>query len=213
MSAAAVVKTDFRHYLKGDPVPQEAMLLEISRDDVTRLCRDAANQDRSAVDALVDHVYAALRRLADQHLGRERAGHTLSPTALVHEAYLRLVDQDRVDWRDRAHFHAVAARVMRRVLIDHARRRLADKRWGGQVRVTLTEAVAGAVVSPEAMIELDSALERLGELSPRQRQVVEMRFFGGMTHEEVAEVLGVSVPTVRRDWRLAQAWLNREMTG
>jgi RNA polymerase sigma factor (TIGR02999 family) len=102
---------------------------------------------------------------------------------------------------------------MRRVLIDHARRKLAGKRGGDQIRVTLNEDVAGAVASPEALIELDTALERLEELSPRQRQVVEMRFFGGMTHEEVAEVLAVSVPTVRRDWRLAQAWLHREMSG
>jgi RNA polymerase sigma factor (TIGR02999 family) len=187
--------------------------MSISRDQVTRLCQDAARQDRAAMDALVDHVYATLRRMANRQMGAERGDHTLSPTALVHEAYLRLVDQESMDWRDRAHFYAIAARVMRRVLIDHARRKLAGKRGGDQVKVTLNEEVAGAVTTPESLIELDRALERLEELSPRQRQVVEMRFFGGMTHEEVAEVLSVSVPTVRRDWRLAQAWLNREMSG
>ncbi len=187
--------------------------MNISRQQVTQLCRDAADQDRAAMDSLVDHVYATLRRIANRQMGAERAEHTLSPTALVHEAYLRLADQDSMDWRDRAHFYAVASRVMRRVLLDHARRRLADKRGGDQVKVTFNEEVAGTVASPEALLELDRALDRLGVLSDRQRQVVEMRFFGGMTHEEVAEVLTVSVPTVRRDWRLAQAWLNREMSG
>ena len=187
--------------------------MSLSREHVTRLCQDAARQDRDAVDALVDHVYATLRRMANRHMGAERANHTLTPTALVHEAYLRLVDQEQVSWQDRAHFYCIAARVMRRVLIDHARRRLADKRGGGQVFMTLKTDVAVPVASPEAVIELDCALDRLDQLSSRQRQVVEMRFFGGMTHEEVASVLDVSVPTVRRDWRLAQAWLKREMTG
>jgi len=187
--------------------------MDLSRENVTQLCQAAARQDRQAVDVLVDHVYAALKRMANRHMAAERAGHTLTPTALVHEAYLRLVDQERVAWQDRAHFYAVAARVMRRVLIDHARRRLADKRGGGQVFLTLADDAAVATASPEAVLELDSALDRLDALSPRQRQVVEMRFFAGMTHEEVAEVLGVSGPTVRRDWRLAQAWLKREMAG
>ena len=189
-----------------------ALQMSLSRDNVTRLCREAARQDRGAVDALVDHVYGTLRRMADRQMLAERSDHTLSPTALVHEAYLRLVDQRRLDWRDRAHFYAVAARVMRRVLIDHARRRLAGKRGGDQLRVTFTEQAVAGVASPEAILELDRALAGLEALSPRQRQIVEMRFFGGMTHEDVAAVLGVSVPTVRRDWRLAQAWLKREMS-
>ena len=188
----------------GDP-------LSLSRENVTWLCQDAALQDRDAVDALVDHVYATLRRMANKHMATERGGHTLTPTALVHEAYLRLVDQEQVAWQDRAHFYCIAARVMRRVLIDHARKRLAGKRGGGQVFMTLNTDVAVPVTSPEAVMELDRALDRLDELSTRQRQVVEMRFFGGMTHEEVASVLDVSVPTVRRDWRLATAWLSREL--
>jgi RNA polymerase sigma factor (TIGR02999 family) len=186
--------------------------VSLSKENVTRLCRDAAHDDRRSVDALVDHVYGVLRRMASRHMGGERQGHTLTPTALVHEAYLRLVDQESMDWKDRAHFYAIAARVMRRVLIDHARRRLADKRGGGQAMVTLHEDAA-AVTTPENLLELDRALDKLDQLSPRQRQVVEMRFFGGMTHEETAEVVGVSVPTVRRDWRVAQAWLKREMAG
>jgi len=192
--------------------------MQLSRDQVTRLCREAARDDRAegddrdAVDALVDHVYATLRRMAGRQMGSERVDHTLSPTALVHEAYLKLVDQHQLDWRDRAHFYAVAARIMRRVLIDHARRKLAGKRGGDQVRVTFSDEVGVVVAGPGSLIELDGALDRLEELSPRQRQVVELRFFGGMTHEEVAAVLGVSVPTVRRDWRLAQAWLQRELS-
>jgi len=190
---------------------KKGVIMDLSRDDVTRLCQEAARHDRGAVDALVDHVYVTLRRMAGRQMGAERSDHTLSATALVHEAYLRLVDQERMDWRDRVHFYALAARIMRRVLIDHARRRLAGKRGGDQVRVTLADDVAG-VASPESLLELDRALDNLERLSPRQRQVVEMRFFGGMTHDEVAAVLGVSEPTVRRDWRLAQAWLQREMT-
>jgi RNA polymerase sigma factor (TIGR02999 family) len=196
----------FGNAQNGDP-------LSLSRENVTRLCLDAARQDRDAVDQLVDHVYATLRRMANKHMAAERGGHTLTPTALVHEAYIRLVDQNQVDWQDRAHFYCIAARVMRRVLIDHARKRLAEKRGGGQVFMTLDSRVSVPVATPEAVIELDSALDRLDALSTRQRQVVEMRFFGGMTHEEVASVLDVSVPTVRRDWRLAQAWLKREMAG
>ncbi len=185
--------------------------MSLSREQVTRLCRRLAADDRGEVDLLVDHVYATLRRMAGRQMQAERADHTLSPTALVHEAYLKLVDQDQVHWQDRAHFYAVAARIMRRVLIDHARRKLAGKRGGHQVRVTFSEEVGGVVAGPEALVELDQALEKLEALSPRQRQVVELRFFGGMTHDEVAAVLDVSEPTVRRDWRLAQAWLQREM--
>jgi RNA polymerase sigma factor (TIGR02999 family) len=186
--------------------------VSLSKENVTRLCQDAARDDRQSVDALVDHVYGVLRRMAHRHMGSERANHTLTPTALVHEAYLKLVDQEQMGWQDRAHFYAIAARVMRRVLIDHARRHLAGKRGGGQQMVTLHEDAA-AVTTPENLLELDRALDKLDQLSPRQRQVVEMRFFGGMTHEETAEVVGVSVPTVRRDWRVAQAWLKREMAG
>ncbi len=185
-----------------------------TRNEFTILCRQVAESggaDQASLDVLMEHVYATLRRLADRQMAMERAGHTLTPTALVHEAYLKLVDQDKLDWQGRAHFCAVAARVMRRILIDHARRKLAGKRGGGQLQVTLAENVGPAVAGPETLIELDRALTRLEELSPRQRQVVELRFFGGLKHEETAAVLGVSEPTVRREWRLAQAWLQREL--
>ena len=190
--------------------------MEPTRETITRLCREASRAEdgnRAAVDSLVDHVYTALRRMASKHMRAERDDHTLSPTALVHEAYIKLLDQEKLDWRDRAHFYAVAARIMRRILIDHARARLAGKRGGDQVRVTFTEEVGGGEFGAESLLELDRALDKLEELSPRQRQAVELRFFGGMTHEEVAAVLGVSEPTIRRDWRLAQAWLQREMSG
>jgi RNA polymerase sigma factor (TIGR02999 family) len=189
--------------------------MEPNREEMTRLCHEAArgvNADRQSVDALVDHVYATLRRIADRQMMPERIDHTLSPTALVHEAYIKLLDQNAVDWNDRVHFYAVAARIMRRILIDHARRKLSGKRGGDKLRVTFTEEVGEAGLNFESLLELDRALDRLEELSPRQRQGVELRFFSGMKHDEVAAVLGVSEPTVRRDWRLAQAWLQREMT-
>ena len=185
-----------------------------SRNDFTIICRQVAESggaDQASLDVLMEHVYATLRRLADRQMGLERAGHTLTPTALVHEAYLKLVDQDKLDWQGRAHFYAVAARIMRRILIDHARRRTAGKRGGGRLQVTLADDMGPAVAGPEQLLDLDEALTRLEELSPRQRQVVELRFFGGLKHEETAAVLGVSEPTVRREWRLAQAWLHREL--
>ena len=178
---------------------------------ITQLCLDAAEDNRGAVDALMPHVYDALRRMAAQRLRSERVNHTLTPTSLVHEAYLKLVDQDQVGWRNRAHFYAVAAQAMRRILISHARARLAQKRGGGQALVTFDEEVVQGAAGPADIIGLGEALERLQVLSARQSRVVEMRFFGGMNHESIATVLNVSVPTVRRDWRLARAWLSREL--
>jgi len=189
-------------------------VMEPTRAEFTQICRQVAQSggaDQVSLDLLMEHVYATLRRLADRQMGLERAGHTLTPTALVHEAYLKLVDQQKLDWQGRAHFLAVAARLMRRILLDHARRRLAGKRGGDQLRVTFSEEMGPATAGPERLLDLDRALDRLEELSPRQRQVVELRFFGGLKHEETATVLGVSEPTVRREWRLAQAWLQREL--
>lgn len=178
---------------------------------ITQLCLQTADDNREAVDALMPLVYDALHRMAAQRLRSERVNHTLTPTSLVHEAYLKLVDQDQVGWRNRAHFYAVAATAMRRILISYARARLAQKRGGGQVLVTFDEEAAPGVAGPEEIIGLDEALGRLKELSVRQSQVVEMRFFGGMKSEAIATVLGVSVPTVQREWRLARAWLSREL--
>ena len=163
------------------------------------------------VDRLLPLVYDELRRVAHRQLGRERPGHTLSTTALVHEAYLRLVDQTRARWVDRAHFFAVAAGVMRRILVDYARRFRAAKRGGDAQHVDLDLAQVSLDERSEVLINLDEALGRLAELNPRLSQVVECRFFGGMTEEETAEALGVTDRTVRRDWIKAKAWLSREL--
>lgn len=183
-----------------------------SSDPITESLARIRDGDDRAVDALIQHVYDALHALAERQLRRERPGHTLSPTALVNEAYLRLVDQ-RTDWRNRAHFLAIAAQIMRRILCNHAVKRRADKRGGGQDLVTFDDALVAGGTRSEQLLQLDEALERLAQLSERQARVVEMRFFGGLTHEEIAEVLGVSPASARRDWRLARAWLSRELSG
>ncbi len=170
----------------------------------------AAGEQRP-LDRLLPLVYDELHRIAHRQLRRERTGHTLSTTALVHEAYLRLVDQTRARWVDRAHFFAVAAGVMRRILVDYARRFRAAKRGGDAQRVDLDVAEMPLDERSEMLITLDEALGRLAELNPRLSQVVEYRFFGGMTEEETAEALGVTERTVRRDWMKAKAWLSREM--
>jgi len=179
--------------------------------DITRLLNQLSGGNEDVVGALMPLVYTELQALAQRQLGRERPDHTLSSTALVHEAYLKLVDQRNVSWQNRAHFFAIAAQSMRRILINYANQRLAQKRGGGRIMVTLDEDNAPRETRAEELIELDGALERLAELNERQSKVVEYRFFAGLTQEEIAEVLGVSVPTVRRDWRLARAWLSKEL--
>jgi len=180
--------------------------------EVTELLIAWGNGDREALDRLMPLVYAELRRLAGHYLAGERRGHTLQATALVNEAYLRLVDSGAREWRNRAHFFGVAAQMMRRVLVDHARSRQYLKRGGGAQQVSFDE---GAVVSPERAAEivaLDDALSALAELDERKSRIVELRFFGGLGIEETAEALQVSPGTVMRDWTLAKAWLRREMS-
>lgn len=181
--------------------------------EVTAALQDWRRGRGNAEERLVQLVYAELHRMADRFLRGERAGHTLQPTALVHEAYLQLVDQKRVDWQSRSHFFAIAARVMRRILVDYARRHLRQKRGGGRERLPL-ESVSGFGVErlPE-LIALDDALAALAKTDPRKAAVVELRYFGGFSVEETAEILGVSVPTVSRHWRVARAWLYREVYG
>jgi RNA polymerase sigma factor (TIGR02999 family) len=162
--------------------------------------------DKAALDRLLPLVYDELRSIAARHLGRERPDHTLQPTALVHEAYFRLIDQRQVDWRNRAQFLGIAAEMMRRILLNHARDRAALKRGGGLRKVSLTEALTEP--GPEVdLAELDQALERLAALDARKARVIELRFFGGLTNAEAAEVLDVSEATVERDWSFARAWL------
>ena len=178
---------------------------------VTELLRRWNLGDREAMDRLMPIVYDELRRLAAGYLKAERRDHTLQPTALVHEAYLRLVRQDRVEWQNRAHFFGIAARMMRRVLVDHARRRQAGKRDGGGFRLTLQVGEELEVSRDPELLELDEALVRLERLDVDQARVVELRFFGGLTVEETATVLGISTATVKREWRTARAFLRQEM--
>ena len=163
------------------------------------------------MDALIPLVYQELRQLAHRQLAGERRGHTLNTTALVHEAYFKLVDQQRVGWQNRAHFFAIASQAMRRILINYANSRLAEKRGSGQPLATFDERSVVREARAEELVALDETLSELAKLNERQSKVVEYQFFGGLTHEEIAEVLSVSVPTVRRDWRLARAWLSREL--
>jgi RNA polymerase sigma factor (TIGR02999 family) len=180
--------------------------------DVTRLLVAWSQGDEGALDTLLPLVYAELREMAHRYLGRERRDHTLQPTAVVHEAFLRLVKQRRVDWKNRSHFFAVAAQSMRRILVDHARARAADKRGGGQTLIALDAAPSGETPRTVDLIALDDALGRLEKLDRAKASVVEMRFFGGLTIDETAEALGASPSTVKRDWTLARAFLYRELT-
>ena len=180
--------------------------------EVTQLLADLRKGKPEAASKLMPLVYEELRRLARHYMWQERPDHTLQPTALVHEAYLRLVGQERVNWQSRAHFLGLAGQMMRRILVDYARAHQTDKRGGRQIEVSLEEELE--MFSPERSLELvalDEALIRLAELSPRQTQIVELRFFGGLTVEETAEVLGIAPKTVKRDWSAARAWLHREV--
>lgn len=179
--------------------------------NVTALLADWSRGDEGALSRLLPLIYAELRRIAARQLQKERVGHTLQPTALVHEAYLRLVDQRRVDWRDRAHFFGVTARIMRRILVDHARRHGAGKRGGGIQSVPVDEATEVAASDEIPVLALDRALDRLERTDAELARILELRAFGGLTVEEVAHVLRVSPSTVKRDWRMATAWLKREL--
>jgi RNA polymerase sigma factor (TIGR02999 family) len=179
--------------------------------DVTGLLDDWSRGDRGALDRLLPLVYAELRRIAARQLRHERVGHTLQPTALVHEAYLRLVEQRHVDWQHRAHFFGVAAGVMRRILVDHARRQTARKRGDGVQRLPLERIADIPSPSEIPVLALDLALGHLEKLDPGLAQIVELRVFGGLTIDEAARVLNVSASTAKREWRTAKAWLTREL--
>jgi RNA polymerase sigma-70 factor, ECF subfamily len=179
--------------------------------DITELIADVRAGDQAAAEDLFRRVYQELRKLAGHFMRNERPDHTLQPTALVHEAYLRLIDQRQLPGESRTHFFGVAANVMRRILIDHARAHRANKRGGRDVKVPLDDAPMMAVEDPETLLEVDEALERLATLDPRQAQVVELRFFGGLSVEETAQILGVGPRTIDRDWRIARGWLRRQL--
>ena len=180
---------------------------------VTQWLLEWGRADRGALDRMVPVLYAELRRLAEHCLAREDAGHTLQPTALVHETYLRLIDQRRVDWRNRAQFLGLAAGMMRRILVNHARDRAAAKRGGRGERVSLSLVESPSNQPDVELVALEDALERLAALDGRKARVVELRFFGGLTVPEVADVLGVSVATVEREWSFARAWLYAALDG
>lgn len=182
-----------------------------SAQNVTRLLQHWRDGKSAALSELLPLVNQELRRIARRHMFGERAGHTLQTTALVHEAFLRLVNSRRVSWQNRAHFFAISAQLMRRILVDHARARGYQKRGGGVPKITLNEALVGPVEKGRDLVALDDALTALAEVDARKSKVVELRFFGGLSVEETAEVLKVSPETVMRDWRLAKAWLAREM--
>jgi len=179
---------------------------------VTALLQEWSRGDASALDRLLPLVYGELRRLAASFLSRERPGHTLQPTAVVHEAYLRLVDEKGVAIKDRGHFLGIASRLMRQILVDHARSRGAAKRGGGAPKLALEDSVLSLERGPE-LIALDDALTSLAALDERQSQIVELRFFGGLSIAETAETVGVSPATIKREWDSARAWLRREVSG
>ncbi len=185
--------------------------MESSPEDVTLLLSDLQNGDKEAASRLMPLVYNELRRLARGYMRRERAEHTLQATALVHEAYLKLVNQRSVNWQGRSHFFGIAAQLMRRILIDHARGHLREKRGGAQQVMALDEALVFSPGQSADLVRLDEALERLAKLDPRQSKIVELRFFGGLSVEESAEFLGISPKTVKRDWSMAKAWLHAEL--
>lgn len=189
---------------------------EAPRVEITRILVDLRHQgaDRAAItNQLFDGIYRELRRIAASMMRRERSGHTLQATALVHEAYLRLIDDTGIQWEDRAHFFGIAASAMRQILVQHARRRGAAKRGGGWARVTLDDQIGAAPPSEVRVLDLDRALTGLAEMDGRMARVVELRVFGGLEVKEVAQVLDVSERTIAGDWRMAKAWLARELSG
>lgn len=186
--------------------------METGSDQVTKLLADWSNGDRDALERLTPLVYGELRRLAGRYLRRERPGHTLQSTALVHEAYMRLIDQRTVRWQNRAHFYGVAAQMIRRILVDHARSRQAAKRGADAPKLSLDEAIGVPERKEVDLIALDDSLEALAQMDRQQSRIVELRFFTGLTVEETAEVLGISPATVKRDWVTAKAWLYRELS-
>jgi RNA polymerase sigma-70 factor (ECF subfamily) len=195
-----------------EPAGRGAYPMTPALDEVSRLLAGWGGGDEAALDELIPLVYDELKRLAHYFMRQERPGHTLQTTALVGEAYLRLADQKHAQWKNRAQFFSIAAQFMRRILVDHARSRIRAKRGGGAHKVSLDEV---AVLSPERsadLLALDTALERLASIDRRKSEIVELRYFGGLSVEEVAEVVGVSPITVKRDWLVARAWLRREIS-
>lgn len=181
--------------------------------EITQMLLELTDGNRDVVDQILPHIYDELRRLAGTYLRRERSDHTLQPTALVHEAYMKLIDQNRVKWQNRAHFFGIAAQVMRRILMDHARKHTAEKRGGDAELLPIEDEIL--VVSHNRssdLVALDDALLELAKMDPDKAKIVELRYFGGLSIEETAEVMGLSVPTINRHWKFAKTWLYTELT-
>lgn len=188
-----------------------ARRVAVDADDITGMLAAASGGDRDAAERLVGLVYDELRQRAEALMRREAPGHTVQTTMLVHDAYLKLIHQDRASWKDRNHFYAVAAQTMRRLLVDHARGRQRDKRGGGRVKLSLEDGLGLSIGADADVLAVDLALIRLEALDPQQAQIVELRFFGGLTVEEVAQQLGMSKRTVEAEWTMVAAWLRREL--
>jgi len=184
-----------------------------SSHNITHLLKEWSDGDERALDRLTPLVYSELRQQAARYLRRERRNHSLQTTALINEAYLRLIDARNVHWQNRAHFFAIAAKLMRRILVDYARRRDAEKRGPSQIRLTLSDVVAVVNETDVDVLAIDEALDRLAVIDPQQARIVELRFFSGLSVEETAAALGISPKTVKRDWSVARAWLRREIGG
>ena len=184
---------------------------DVSSENLTQLLTDWSNGDAQALEKLIPLVYRDLHRLAERYLRSESPSHTLQSTALVHEAYLRLIDQRNTRWQNRAHFFGISAQLIRRILVDHARARKAGKRGGDAAKIQIDESVAAPEQQNLDLVVLDDCLRALAEIDPQQARVVELRYFAGLTVEETAEVMRVSPTTVKREWRLARAWLHREI--
>jgi RNA polymerase sigma factor (TIGR02999 family) len=182
-----------------------------TKSEVTRLLHAWSGGEKKAAEELLPLVYEELRVLARHYMRKERPGHTLETRALVHEAYVRLVDGSQVEWKGRGHFYGIASQTMRRILVDHARHHLYQKRGGGAPKIPLDDAPQLGVERPEELVALDDALHQLAEHDPEKARIVELRFFGGLTQSEIAEVLDVSLSTVERQWRVARAWLHRAL--
>lgn len=182
-----------------------------SNKEVTKMLIKVSEGNKEVVNSLFPVIYNELQKIAQNQLNHERKGHTINATSLVHEAYFKLIDQKYVTWQNRAHFFGIASQAMRRILINYAVSRSAQKRGGGMADITLAENLGEDFIKPDELIDLDEALEKLEQINERQCRIIEYWFFVGLTHEEIAEVLNKSLPTVRRDWRLARAWLTREL--
>ena len=197
--------------LPKSTIGDSQLLNQHPTDSVTQLLLEVSKGDRGAVDLLLPVIYDELRKLAANYLRRERPDHTLQPTALVHEAYLRLIDQSRVNWQNRAHFFGVAAQIMRRLLVDHARKHNAEKRGQDFQKLSLDENIDRAVERSGELIALDDALKALEVFDEQKARIIELRYFGGLSIEETADILGVTPTTIKRHWRMAKAWLYGEM--